>query len=530
MWARRRYKLHCTLALASLLPALAQATGLALHCRAPSPDASQLICDYQAPAGEQALPEARTPTGLPLTVSSLRALNTAEDPIAILVMVDVSDPGRKADVARSQTLALAIAELYPENVGIGLAEFASELTIKAPLDSSRAEFDAARLGLEAVGLTTELYRSILQGIEVLGAQTKATRRWLIVLSDGLAEDVAYSHADVIGAAQEHGVLIHALGLPRSRAKAVALARLRRLAEETGGGYVEIGPNPPDLASILPAADAGMRLGVDVSAIPPGSGRQELQFTLNRGTVIHQASVAYQAPPAVVIEATPNVTGVAVEDIKAAVRAALPPPPPPAAVPTPAVTRPPALPAVVATPLNNSRDTQLLLWLGAGGSVGGLIAIIGLIWYLRRRLNPAAIVAQNPTGASGAPPSSPVAFLVARDGDARHAVWRLPCRIGRAANNEVVLDDASVSRHHAEIERRPDGGFSITDLDSLNGVFIEGKRVANSRIFEGVQLDIGDLAFRFTLIDPDDSDQHATVMIRTEAPTTVGTPNTAFHQR
>jgi SARP family transcriptional regulator, regulator of embCAB operon len=52
------------------------------------------------------------------------------------------------------------------------------------------------------------------------------------------------------------------------------------------------------------------------------------------------------------------------------------------------------------------------------------------------------------------------------------------RIGRLADNDVVLDDAEVSRHHAVVS---DTGtsFVITDLRSANGVYVQGRRIRGS---------------------------------------------------
>lgn len=46
-------------------------------------------------------------------------------------------------------------------------------------------------------------------------------------------------------------------------------------------------------------------------------------------------------------------------------------------------------------------------------------------------------------------------------------------IGRAADNDVVLDDPSVSRRHARITRGPTG-FTVEDLDSFNGTTVDGR--------------------------------------------------------
>lgn len=50
------------------------------------------------------------------------------------------------------------------------------------------------------------------------------------------------------------------------------------------------------------------------------------------------------------------------------------------------------------------------------------------------------------------------------------------RIGRLANFEVALDDSSVSRRHAEIRLGADGIWSVSDLGSTNGTFVNGVRL------------------------------------------------------
>lgn len=49
------------------------------------------------------------------------------------------------------------------------------------------------------------------------------------------------------------------------------------------------------------------------------------------------------------------------------------------------------------------------------------------------------------------------------------------RIGRGADNDVILQDPQVSRHHAEL-RREGGRWYIIDLNSTNGTFVNGQRI------------------------------------------------------
>ncbi len=54
------------------------------------------------------------------------------------------------------------------------------------------------------------------------------------------------------------------------------------------------------------------------------------------------------------------------------------------------------------------------------------------------------------------------------------------RIGRAPDNDVVLDDLLVSRHHAEL-RREGGGWRLVDLGSPNGTHLNGRRVSDAPV-------------------------------------------------
>ncbi|MER5484261.1 FHA domain-containing protein [Streptomyces sp. NPDC002812] len=69
------------------------------------------------------------------------------------------------------------------------------------------------------------------------------------------------------------------------------------------------------------------------------------------------------------------------------------------------------------------------------------------------------------------------------------------RIGRAPDNDFVIDDLVVSRHHAELRARPDGRYEIADLGSHNGTYLNGARLTGAAaIGEGDIVGIGHSAF------------------------------------
>src|SRR5439155_1286905 len=59
----------------------------------------------------------------------------------------------------------------------------------------------------------------------------------------------------------------------------------------------------------------------------------------------------------------------------------------------------------------------------------------------------------------------------------------PLLIGRDPQNDVVLDDRRVSRKHAEIRLRL-GRYTLYDLQSTNGTYVNGRRVAEKVLDDG----------------------------------------------
>ncbi|HZN01812.1 MAG TPA: sigma 54-interacting transcriptional regulator, partial [Pyrinomonadaceae bacterium] len=68
-------------------------------------------------------------------------------------------------------------------------------------------------------------------------------------------------------------------------------------------------------------------------------------------------------------------------------------------------------------------------------------------------------------------------------------------IGRETASNLCLADAAVSRRHAKVEKE-DRGFVITDLESLNGTFVNDVPVKNRLLEHGDRVRIGDSQFLF----------------------------------
>jgi len=68
-------------------------------------------------------------------------------------------------------------------------------------------------------------------------------------------------------------------------------------------------------------------------------------------------------------------------------------------------------------------------------------------------------------------------------------------IGRSPDCEIFLDDVTVSRKHAVLARNSDG-LHIEDLGSLNGTFLNRKRIDNGVLSDGDELQIGKYRLTF----------------------------------
>jgi hypothetical protein len=69
-------------------------------------------------------------------------------------------------------------------------------------------------------------------------------------------------------------------------------------------------------------------------------------------------------------------------------------------------------------------------------------------------------------------------------------------IGYAKDNDIVLAASTVSRYHAVIRRRI-GGYTLTDLESTNGTFVNGDRIKDpTALKRGDEVRFGDARFAF----------------------------------
>jgi len=80
-------------------------------------------------------------------------------------------------------------------------------------------------------------------------------------------------------------------------------------------------------------------------------------------------------------------------------------------------------------------------------------------------------------------------LVVQPGNARVEVTRTQAILGRHSGADVRLPFPEVSRRHARVQFE-NGKWRIVDMDSLNGVWINGERMFESALYDGDHVRLG----------------------------------------
>jgi hypothetical protein len=68
-------------------------------------------------------------------------------------------------------------------------------------------------------------------------------------------------------------------------------------------------------------------------------------------------------------------------------------------------------------------------------------------------------------------------------------------VGRGLNNDIILEDTRVSRHHAQLRYRS-RRFWVADLGSTNGTFVNGERITERALRTGDILSLGGLELTY----------------------------------
>lgn len=78
-------------------------------------------------------------------------------------------------------------------------------------------------------------------------------------------------------------------------------------------------------------------------------------------------------------------------------------------------------------------------------------------------------------------------------------------IGRGQENDIVVEDPTVSQKHARVFVESDT-WHVQDSDSTNGILVSGKAVKQAELADGVVFSMGSQAFQFSVAQPSNLDK------------------------
>ncbi len=480
-----------------LAPSRADAAKMLMEC-APKNDAKvpSVDCDIRTTTAYSPSKLVVSANGSVLTDSKFVPFRTSGETTAWLYLIDRSNPARAATVKRNVALAIRMVDRASSTMKVGVASFASDMQTVLPIASSHTDAVKKLEAIRADGVATEFFANAIKAIKMLD-EVEADRKALVIISDGKAEDTAYSVADVVKAARDADVTIMGLGYAERGTETPALQSISRIAEETDGLF---------------------RAVVGAEELPSGF-LDDLSRYIDNGGTVSASLPGLIGDVSIKIDATlqDNSTLSATQSVKIVA------PSPADAKPTSMIGRIYAvLDPVVAGASRWANDNPGMAWLLLLLPLALIAALAGL-WMSRRQAHVAAVaapegpVALSQSGGLDEIPldsgidmanvgatrrfspdaTSPFGYFEIVGNEAkRYAVNTQSVSIGRHSDNDIQLLNDSVHRHHAHLRISPTGDAVIRDLDTKNGVIVNGSRVASKQLAPGDLVELGEVRMRY----------------------------------
>lgn len=413
-----------------------------------------------------------------------------------IVLIDLS-PGvngaRKPTWRSERAMISRLVQSLPAGEEVALYGFNESLDRLSGFTTDHAALARQVEALELHGANTRIATNVRDAIGVLGAEDKALLRHLIVVSDG-REEGQRDPGEVTAAAIANGVTVSglamlwgAVGVPENGA---GMDYLQLLSEGTLGETRAIqlrasSDGEPQLSAFI----AGLRGSIEGSGliVPEGTpAAADITVVLNRRVPGEAGGVSEERARA--------------RFVPAAERNGEPAPPP-----------------EPAGWLEGSWLGVKVMWWLAGALGLALVAGLAAALLLARRGREAepepdlgagdlpwdgdgdTAFGHSPPDPAPAAPAGPALAYLLRDDTGTRMPIRVPrVTIGRASASDVEIADASISRLHAELERQRDGSFQLSDAGSLNGTFLNGRKLeAPVPVKPGDIITLGKVRLRFS---------------------------------
>jgi len=472
------------LLLAGVAPAQAQSTSIVAECAAPqviapaestsqSPRGTTTVeCDVRATdavvfKGVKASVKGRAEA----LETQFTAFDTRNQVQVVIFLIQVMEPARRATFNDMLETVVKLAQGRDGRNRFAAYSMGDELKLVADFNAPKADFDRQVKAIRAVKQNTQIYKNALDAIARL-AREKGDRKALVILGDGTSDDPVggYIPEQVVKAANDARVTINALGYMAENADLPQFQILRRLADDTGGFRREV------------RVGSQQRLAV--------TGQFLVEALGNGG----QVKITFKEPPGpLTITLSAEFTNGKAETVDHNLIVPVPPiaQPAPAPAPPPPVLQPQTWYQALGTWARNNLAVAVVIGTALCLSIVGM-ALFGLSGRNWRG------------GAAGEPlldaqgRAAVYGWLDMMDGNAsRYPLRTTNVRIGRHRDNDICLQNDSISRRHAVLHFNADSRrFVITDLGGGNGVIVNKIKQQSHDLSDGDLVELGEVRLRF----------------------------------
>ncbi len=409
---------------------------------------------------------------------------------------------------------------------MGLVSFRESAQVESPLTTDMASLEASVQQMFPDG-GTNIGDGLYKALDLLTGAPPTARKFIILLSDGLPNHGLQSVQEFldgpVAQARSMGVCIYTIGLGEGGEMNAEL--LRAIAEGSGCGQFYLAKEAFQLRTIyvrIQHKTTGERVQewqgqirqgeevpvgnyqvldnqelLDVSLVWPGS-KLEVKLKDPNNVIVddrYPNAKIFETPASqrIMVERPMpgdwRLTVVGVEVPEPVIPYSLiassrmmqvtptptwTPMPSPTITPTPTSTPTPLPESAPEPPPKKSSGLFWFLLLGAGA-----VLIIAVVFFSARRKRKLAYLELAAGPFAGR----------------RFYIDETPFFIGRSATNHLVLSDPELSRRHAVI-RFQQGVFTIEDLGSRIGVFVNGQKVLRSPLHDGDHIKLAQTVFTF----------------------------------
>ena len=383
----------------------------------------------------------------------------SEDGATVALVLDTSGSIRAPELARTRELAAAVLTDLPAGSGFAVFSFDDQSRLLLP---RTADVDAVRRavdGIETSGHYTALHDALYDASRYL-RDLPASRRAIVLVTDGRDENSALNLEDGLAVAQQAGIPVFCVGVGQIEERV-----LRRIAKLTGGAY-------------MPSAHAtGALLASQIAAASPRTPTARATASVSVPSAPPTTAPSATAPPAspktAIAAPTPRWAVGGLVAVIATAAALL------------ALRRREAGPARPARGKESAKGSEGSQRADPSGSSS---TVLSRLDAGEENLDKTLVIRESPVLEVTKGPGSGLVFELS---------WRSAVSLGRARANDIVLDDVAISSQHCRI-RPENGSFVLHDLESTNGTLVNNVRVSRHLLASGDVIKMGDTCLEFRL--------------------------------